>query len=65
MKQELNSSKVYLEQEELDKLCTQVEETVATGIANQPGSKQVFGLADLWNIQRMKKEHQRRSTLWN
>ena len=65
MKQELNSSKVYLEQEELDRLITQVKETVATDIAKQTVSKQVFSVADLWNIQRMKKEHQRRSTLWN
>ena len=64
MKQESNSSKVYLEQEELDRLCSEVKEVVATDIANQPASKQAFGLADLWNIQRMRKEHQRRSTLW-
>ena len=65
MKQEVNSSKIYLEQEELDRLCSEVKEVVATDIADQPASKQVFGLADLWNIQRMRKEHQRRSTLWN
>ena len=65
MKQEVNSSKIYLEQEELDRLCIEVKEVVATDIANQPASKQAFGLADLWNIQRMRKEHQRRSTLWN
>ena len=65
MNQELNSSKVYLEQEELDRLCTQVKETVAKDIAKSTGSKHVFGIADLWNIQRMKKEHQRRPTLWN
>ncbi|HYK43629.1 MAG TPA: hypothetical protein VEV83_00570 [Parafilimonas sp.] len=65
MKQELNSSKVYLEQEELDRLCIEVKEVVATDIAIQPASKQAFGLADLWNIQRMRKEHQRRPTLWN
>jgi hypothetical protein len=65
MKQEVNSSKIYLEQEELDRLCSEVKEVVATDIANQPASKQAFGLADLWNIQRMRKEHQRRSTLWN
>ena len=65
MKQEVNSSKIYLEQEELDRLCSEVKEVVAKDIANQPASKQAFGLADLWNIQRMRKEHQRRSTLWN
>ena len=50
MNQELNSSKVYLEQEELDRLCTQVKETVAKDIAKSTGSKHVFGIADLWNI---------------
>ena len=65
MKQEVNSSKIYLEQEELDRLCSEVKEVVASDIANQRASKQAFGLADLWNIQRMRKEHQRRSTLWN
>ena len=65
MKQELNGSKIYLEQDELDRLCSEVKETVATDIAKQAESKQVFGIADLWNIQRMKKERQRRPTLWN
>ena len=64
MKQESNSSKVYLEQEELDRLCVQVPETVATDIA-KAGSKQFFSAAELWNIQRMKKGRQRRPTLWN
>ena len=36
-----------------------------TDIEKQTVSKQLFSVADLWNIQRMKKEHQRRSTLWN
>ena len=65
MKQELSGSKVYLEPEELERLCTEVKETVAADIAKQPGLKQVFGIADLWNIQRMKKGRQRRPTLWN
>ena len=64
MKQELNSSKVYLEQEELDRLLTEVKETVASDIAKENGNKQTFGAADLWNIQRKKKEYQRRP-LWN
>ena len=65
MKQELNNSKIYLEQEELDRLLTQVKETVATDIAQISGNKQTFSVADLWNIRRMKKEYKRRSTLWN
>ena len=65
MNEKSNSSKVYLELQELDRLCTQVKETVATDITKQTESKQVFSAADLWNIQRLKKERQRRSTLWN
>lgn len=65
MKQELNSSRVYLEQEEVERLCAQVKETVATDIGTQAEKKHVFSAADLWNIHRMKKERQRRPTLWN
>ena len=65
MKQELNSSKIYLEQEDLDRLLTEVKETVATDNAKHSEHKQVFSAADLWNIRRMKKEYQRRSKLWN
>jgi hypothetical protein len=65
MKQDLNGSKVYLEQEEIDRLCTEVKEIVATDTIKEAASKKVFGVADLWNIRRMRKEHQRRPTLWN
>ncbi len=64
MKQELNSSKVYLEQDELDRLFTEVKETVARDIVKQSENKS-FSVADLWNIQRRKKERQRKSNLWN
>jgi hypothetical protein len=65
MEQELNRSKVYLEQKELDKLVTQIKETVAKDIVKETEHKQTFSAADLWNIRRMKKEYQRRPTLWN
>jgi hypothetical protein len=64
MKHGLESSKVYLEQEELDRLLIEVKETVAAEISRQ-NEKQTFSVADLWNIRRMKKEHQRRPTIWN
>ena len=65
MKQETDNSKVYLDSEELNTLVAEVKETVATGIklVNEP--KNIFSAADLWNIQRMKKSTQRRSSLWN
>ena len=63
MKQELDNSKVYLEQGELNTLMAEVKETVATDINNN--NKNIFSAADLWNIQRMKTKIQRRSTLWN
>ena len=65
MKQELNSSKVYLDQDELNMLVKEVKETVATGIGIEKENKNIFSAADLWNIQRMKTRIQVRSTLWN
>jgi hypothetical protein len=67
MKQESNSSKVYLDKEELNMLVKEVKETVAAGIDNEKENvnKNVFSAAELWNIQRMKKRNQRRPTLWN
>ncbi|MBV9962952.1 MAG: hypothetical protein JO072_11960, partial [Parafilimonas sp.] len=54
MKQELNNSKIYLEQEELNKLVRQTKETVAAGISfeNEKETKNIFSAADLWRIQR-------------
>ena len=68
MKQdELNNSKVYLDQEELNMLVREVKETVAANIDSEKekNNKNVFSAADLWNIQRMKTKTQIRSTLWN
>ena len=67
MKQESNNSKVYLDQEELNTLVKEVKETVAAdiNIKKENVNKNIFSAAELWNIQRMKKKTQRRSTLWN
>jgi len=67
MKQELDNSKVYLDQEELNVLVKQVRETVAADInlEKENQNKTIFSAADLWNIQRMRTKIQRRSTLWN
>ena len=68
MKQdELNNSKVYLDQEELNMLVREVKETVAANIDSEKekNNKNIFSAADLWNIQRMKTKTQIRSTLWN
>lgn len=67
MKQELDNSKVYLDQNELNVLVKEVRETVAADInlEKENENKTIFSAADLWNIQRMKTKIQRRSTLWN
>ena len=67
MKQDLNNSKVYLDQDELNVLLTEVKETVATDInlEKENTNKNIFSAADLWRIQRLKSRAQRRSTLWN
>ena len=64
MKQELNHSKVYLEQKEINQLLEEVKETLAKDVMNEPNNKS-FSTADLWNIQRSKKTYLRRSRLWN
>ena len=65
MKQELNNSKVYLDQEELNTLVKEVKETVAPGISPEKENKNTFSAVDFWNIQRMKTMIRRRPTLWN
>ena len=67
MKQELNNSKVYLDQDELNMLVKEVKETVAANInlKKENETKNIFSAADLWKIQRMKTKIQIRSTLWN
>jgi len=59
MKQEVTHSLVQLEKEELQKLCCEVKETIATGITfpNKETKDNVvtFGIADLWSLQRKMK----------
>jgi hypothetical protein len=64
MKQE-NNSKVYLDQNELNTLVKEVKETVAADVKLKNEIEHIFSAADLWNIQRMRRNTQRRSTLWN
>jgi hypothetical protein len=61
MEQELNNSKVYLEQNEMTQFF-EVKETLAKDVMNETNNKS-FSAADLWNIQRSKKRYLRRSTL--
>ena len=62
MEQELNNSKVHLEQNEIKQLFEEVKETFAKDIINETNNKS-FGTTDLWNIQRSKKTYLRRTTL--
>jgi hypothetical protein len=61
MKQDLDKSKVYLDNEELNVLVKEVKETVVVNI----GKEHVFSVADLWRIRRMHNRTQVRSTIWN
>ncbi len=64
MEQELNNSKVHLEQNEINQFFEEIKETLAKDIINEPNNKS-FGTTDLWNIERSKKTYLRRKTLWN
>ena len=67
MKQDLNDSKVYLDQEELNTLVREVKETIAADINLQKESnnKNIFSAADLWRIQRLQTRTRRRPTFLN
>ncbi|MCE3282823.1 MAG: hypothetical protein K0Q66_1560 [Chitinophagaceae bacterium] len=43
---------VKMEKDELQELCREVRESLATGVELKDGSRQRFGIADLWNIRR-------------
>lgn len=59
MKQNVMHSLVPLKKEELQKLCCEVKETVATGIlfpkTEVKTNETSFGIADLWSLQRKMK----------
>ena len=62
MKCDVKPSLVQLEKEELQKLCRQVKETVATGI-NLPAKETAsFGITNLWRLQKSMKTARRN---WN
>ncbi len=64
MKNEAKNSRIFLDNEDKTSLLSEVKETVAAGISSD--KEQQFGAADLWNIQKKKREVKiRRSTLWN
>ena len=54
MKKEFLTTYAALNREELQLLCTFVEETLAKGVILSPvkEKKSTFGVADLWNLQR-------------
>lgn len=59
MEQELTRTLVQLEKEELQELCCEIKETLATGVVfpktemKEKGPS--FGIADLWSLQRKMK----------
>ncbi|HKO79000.1 MAG TPA: hypothetical protein VJU78_01335 [Chitinophagaceae bacterium] len=55
MKCDVMPSLVQLEKKELQKLCRQVKETVATEIDLPAKRSASFGIADLWSLQRRMK----------
>lgn len=52
MKNDVMPSIVQMEAEELQKLTTEVKETVATGIQLPAVKKKSFGHLDMWSIRR-------------
>jgi len=63
MKCDVKPSLVQLEKEELQKLCSEVKETVATEI-NLPAKETTsFGITNLWRLQRSIKTAGRSRTL--
>ena len=61
MNTQASSLKMILSKEELKKMASQVEETIAKEYTDQ---KKGFGTLDLWNIQRRKRNvHLRRTSL--
>jgi hypothetical protein len=52
MKANSMQSVIKMDKEDLKKLTTEVKETLATEIKCNEERQPVFGVADLWNIQR-------------
>ncbi len=57
MNSNFKESILQMEEDDLKQLVMEVKETVASGISleKKPAKQTVFGTADLWHIQKMKK----------
>jgi hypothetical protein len=55
MKYDVMPSLVQLEKKELQKLCAQVKETIATNVKLSEKKSSSFGTMDLWNMRRTMK----------
>ncbi|MGZ8553978.1 MAG: hypothetical protein ACXWV8_11265 [Chitinophagaceae bacterium] len=57
MKRELKNGLVQIEENELQRLCLEVKETLATGIVFPEAKKKntSFSVADLWSLQKTMK----------
>lgn len=55
MKSDVMPSLVHLEKKELQKLCVQVKETIATNVKFSEKKSSSFGTMDLWNMRRTMK----------
>lgn len=63
MKTEITKSVIQLDKTSLQELVQEVKETIATDVIEHlKASKKVFSAADLWNIQRNKKQSKTRRT---
>ena len=59
MKNDVMPSIVQMERKVLEKLVTEVKETLATGIQLTRKNRNSFGIVDLWNIQKNMKSANR------
>ena len=59
MKNDVMPSVVQMEPELLERLVTEVKETVASDVCVPQAKKGTFGVVDLWNIQRNMKSANR------
>lgn len=66
MDNKANNSIIYLDKEDRDELLSEVKETIAAVSEIPETDEPRFGSADLWNIQKRKKDAtSRRSTFLN
>ncbi len=66
MNNNVSNSIIYMEKEELNNLLTEVKETVANDMDTENDKDALFSAADLWKIQKQKRNAApRRITFWN